>query len=81
MTNASWLARVLAGAGRRPKLPLAVRRTRAGRHQLAAGAWSWIAVDREGLEVAGSQWPLRELRRAAVSIDTSDIVAVLEPLR
>lgn len=39
----------------------AVRRTRAGRHQRAAGAWSWLAVDKEGAEVVGSQWSIAEV--------------------
>lgn len=45
--------------------PLRIIRTYAGRNQRAAGAWSWFARSVGGLEVCGSQWPLREVLKAS----------------
>jgi len=38
-----------------------IRRTHAGRHMLASGAWSWRAVACNGEEVAGSRWNCQEI--------------------
>lgn len=43
-----------------------VERTRAGRHQRSAGAWSWYLLDADGSELnIASQWPVGELVKAA----------------
>jgi hypothetical protein len=41
---------------------LKILRTRAGRHQRSAAAWSWFAVEPESFrEIVGSQWTVGEL--------------------
>jgi len=45
-------------------LPVKVLRTYAGRHQRAAGAWSWWMDDSTGVSICGSSWTLRDVLRA-----------------
>ena len=51
--------------------PLSVKRVRAGHHQRAAGAWSWVLVDANGLEIMGSPFPASEVikRRGEITTD------------
>lgn len=43
---------------------LSMFRTRAGRHQRAAGAWAWFVLDSKNREVLASQYPISELVKA-----------------
>ena len=36
-------------------MPFLIRRLRPGKHGRSAGAWSWVLVDSEGMEIVGSQ--------------------------
>jgi len=62
--DAQRLARLLVALDRLGAVrPLTIHRTRAGRHQLAAGGWRWWAEDGQ-IEICGSQWTLREVLRS-----------------
>ena len=47
-----------------PLLPVRVWRTRAGRHQRSAGAWSWILMSADGQELFGSADSARDILSA-----------------
>jgi len=68
MTNtAKEILKVLHDLKAVVNLPTAIKihRTRAGRGQRSAGAWSWYAVDsRSGMEVCGSQYTCKEIIQA-----------------
>ncbi len=46
------------------KLPFRIVRTRAGKHQLAAGSWSWVLVDSEKAEILASGETVSTLMKA-----------------
>ena len=64
--NAKMLQRHLVDKGLIEPEPIAIRRTRAGRHQLAAGAWSFYfePLYNPGLELGGSCWTVTEVLEA-----------------
>lgn len=72
MTGTEKVARLLRDTGVEAPAGLRVIRVYAGRHQRAAGAWSWYAVDTTGAEVCGSAYPLRDLRPGQVLLYRGD---------
>lgn len=58
------LTRRLADMGHAAS-PSTFKRTRAGRHQRAAGAWSWSMERLDGFGEFGSLWSVSKLLKAA----------------
>ena len=55
---------------------LTLRRTKAGRHQRSAGAWSWFfdAPNDPHVSEIGSQWSATEILKAKhLSVSTNDV--------
>lgn len=78
---ATQVKRMLTSHGIAVPGDITIVRTRAGHHQRSAGAWSWYAMDSRCVVVAGSQWSVGKLVRAAkISVDMNrEGEAVIEP--
>lgn len=48
--------------------PETFRRTYAGRHQKAAGAWVWLMSEKDGIHDVGSCWPASECVKKKYSL-------------
>ena len=54
-------------------MPFSILRLRPGRHGRSAGAWSWVLVDSNGMEIVGSQHSCDEICRSkSVSLYKSE---------